>query len=170
MVNENRVVFARIQEVRLWVNRLRRFGYPKKATYLSDKLSSLLRSGGLKFTPSPTTESLASEVPYRAGFCSLFAERGLMEYPFPNRQDNFSSCLVCIPDLEQTRDQMYGVLKASTTYRPLSYRYNCNKTFDDKELLDLNRPFSDFSVELGRGITNFMWCPICGHPHQLDRQ
>lgn len=64
LVNDNRVVFARIQEVRLWVNRLRRFGYPKKAKFLSDKLSSLLRLDGLTFTPSPTTESLASEVPY----------------------------------------------------------------------------------------------------------
>jgi hypothetical protein len=168
LVNENRVVFARIQEIRLWIRKLRRFGYPKKASELNDKLSSMLSSGGLPFTPSLVTES--TEVLYQQGLCSLYTERGFTECPFPVRLTIFSSCHVCLPDLEKTRDQMYGKLKASTKYRPLSFCYNCSKTFDDKVILDLNRPFKDFSVELGRDILNFMYCPICGYPYQLYRQ
>ena len=167
LINENRVVFARIQEIMIWIRKLRRFGYTKKATHLSDKLHSMLNSGGLPFTPSPSTES--SEIPYLLGSCRLYAERGFTECPFLVRLTMFSFCHVCVPDLEQTRDQMYGKLKAFTKYQPVSFCYNCYKTFDDKEILDLNRPFRTFSFVSSREFLNYMYCPLCGYPHQLYR-
>lgn len=48
MANERRVGFARVQEVRFLIRRLRRFNFPERANYLEDQLRTAMAQGGLR--------------------------------------------------------------------------------------------------------------------------